>query len=637
MAYVEKLFNTNFLEYASYVIKDRAIPDIEDGLKPVQRRILYTLLGMDDGKFHKVANVVGHCMRYHPHGDASIYSALVVLANKELFIERQGNFGNIYTGDPPSAARYIECRILPLAKKVLYNPAITPMVESYDGRNREPVVFPSKLPMVVIQGAEGIAVGMSTKILPHNLNEVIDAMCCSLKGESHSLFPDFQTGGLVDIADYQDGHGKVVVRAKLDVRDPKRIVIKELPFGTTTESLIASIEGAVRKGKLRIASITDYTTDRVEIEIRLPRGVHTSEVEDALYAFTDCESSISVNPLVIRDNVPTIMGITELVDYHARQLLVVLEKELKIRQGELEDKHHARTLERIFVEERIYKRIEEETSQEGVIGTVIAGLKPFAREIKRKVTEEDVETLLKIPIRRISLYDLNKARDEIERLQRELGVVQDNLANLVGYALEFLAGLTREYGSLAQRRTEVCSFARIDVRDVALRNLSLAYDGNTGYLGYGIRSGKVLFQVSDLDRVLIIRKSGHYSVLNSPERMFVDKGLLFCGLAERELSARRVFTIVYRDPKNGCGYIKRCRIEQYQLDKSYPLVAEGCKILKLTLFEAGEVIVVYKKRPRTTVTEQTFQIEDFLIKGAKAQGVRLSAREIVSIKFKKRK
>ncbi|HBO35699.1 MAG TPA: DNA topoisomerase IV subunit A, partial [Sphaerochaeta sp.] len=362
MTQAHSIFKQNFLEYASYVIKERAIPDLVDGFKPVQRRIIHTLFEMDDGKFHKVANVVGWAMRYHPHGDSSIYEALVNLANCDLFIERQGNFGNTLTGDSAAAARYIECRLLPFAKKVLYNPELTEFVDSYDGRNKEPVTFPAKIPVVLIQGVSGIAVGMSTYILPHNPLEVLDAMAASLKGESYQLYPDFLGGGIVDVEDYRDGKGSVSVRAKLNTSDPKRIIIEELPYGTTSEAMIRSVEEAAKKGKLKISSINDYTAEKVNIEINLARNTYAQEIVDALYAYTDCETKLSINPLVIRDNVPTIMGIHEILDWHARHLVVVLKAELELEKGHLLDKLHARTLERIFIEERIYKRIEQKKS-----------------------------------------------------------------------------------------------------------------------------------------------------------------------------------------------------------------------------------------------------------------------------------
>lgn len=634
MAYANKLFNTNFLEYASYVIKDRAIPHLNDGLKPVQRRILHSLLEMDDGKFHKVANVVGHCMRYHPHGDASIYSALVVLANKELFIDKQGNFGNIYTGDEASAARYIECRIKPLAKQILYNPELTRFEDSYDGRNKEPVTFPAKIPLVIVLGAEGIAVGMSTKILPHNYVEVLEAMKASLLGKKFSLYPDFPTGGLIDVSEYDEGMGKVLVRAKLDTSDPKRIVIRELPHGSSTDSLISSIEAAVKKNKVKIAEINDYTSEDVEIEIKLARGVYSEETVDALYAFTDCETSISVNLLVIKDEKPVMMRISDIIDFHGKQLLDILTKELKLEQGHLRDRLHARTLEQIFVEERIYKKIEQMKTSKGVIDAVIKGFEPFADQIKREVTVEDVERLLKIPIRRISLYDINKAKKEMQEIRARLKEIAAHLKNIKAYAVSFLDGLIETAAEEYTRKTEIISFEKVDVREAAQRNLSLKYDKDTGYLGYGLTSGMHLFNVSVYDRVLVVRKSGFYSVMDVPEKIFVDKGMLACGHADKENLAKKIFTVIYKN-KEGYPYIKRCSIEQYILDKTYPLIPEDATVVKLTTDQDVEAVVSYKPKPRMKITEERFPVREYLVKSVKAQGTRIAAKAVKSAKFVK--
>lgn len=633
MAYVNTLYESNFLEYASYVIKDRAIPHIHDGLKPVQRRIIHSLFEMDDGKFHKVANVVGHCMKYHPHGDASIYSALVVLANKDLFIDKQGNFGNIFTGDQASAARYIECRALPLAKELLYNPEITEFTASYDGRNKEPVTFPAKIPFVLILGAEGIAVGMSTRILPHNFNEVLDCMVAALHGEKYELYPDFPTGGIIDVSEYNDGLGKVLVRAKFDTRDPKKIVIKELPFGSTTESLISSIESAARRNKVKIASINDYTTEEVEIEIKLARGVYSQDVVDALYAFTDCETSISVNPLVIEELKPVVKSVTEIIDYHAERLVSILKSELEIEQGNLRDRLHARTLEQIFVEERIYKDIEEMTTGEAVIQAVIDGFKPFASKIRRKVTEEDVERLLKIPIRRISLYDINKAKKEVREIKSRLKKIAHHLENLTDYAVSFLEGVKKNYGKQYGRLSEITSFERVDVREAAERNLELRYDSGTGYLGYGLKSGKVIIEVSPYDRVLVIRKSGVYSVIDVPEKLFVDKGMLACGHADKDILSKRVFSIIYRNNENKSVYLKRCKIEQFIIGKSYSIVPDNCTILKLTSKQDAAAELTYKPKPRLKVLEETFPVKEYLVKSVRAAGVKLSDKEVRSAKF----
>ncbi len=633
MAYVDTLFNTNFLEYASYVIKDRAIPHLDDGLKPVQRRILHSLLEMDDGKYHKVANVVGHCMQYHPHGDASINSALVVLANKDLFIDKQGNFGNILTGDEASAPRYIECRATPLARRMLYQPDITEYEPSYDGRRKEPVVFPAKFPVVLALGAEGIAVGMSTRILPHNFIEVCEAVQRALRGEPFELFPDFPGGGYVDVSGYDDGQGKVLVRAKLDTSDPKRIVIRELPYGSTTESLINSVEAAARKNKVKIASISDFTAEHVEIEIKLARGVYTQEVVDSLFAFTECENSISANLLVIKDGKPTLMTVTEVIQHHARRLVAVLNQELELERGQLLDRLHARALERIFVEERLYKRIEEEKTADAVTKTVIEGFEPFRNEIRRKVTEEDVERLLKIPIRRISRYDIERARKEIAEIKERLSEVRHHLANITDYAIDYLGDVMGDYQSAYPRRTEIGSFERVDVREAAVRNLSLRYDSSSGYLGYNLSSGKELFKVSPYDRVLVIRASGTYSVITVPEKLFVDKGMLSCGLADKEVLASRVFSIVYKDRKTHYPYLKRTRIEQYILDKGYEIVPSGTTVLALTTRDGVVANVKYRKKKNIRVLEEDFDVDDYLIKGVKALGVRLATREATSARF----
>jgi len=633
MAYVNTLFNDNFLEYASYVIKDRAIPHLDDGLKPVQRRIMHSLLEMDDGKFHKVANVVGHCMQYHPHGDASINSALVVLANKELFIDKQGNFGNILTGDEASAPRYIECRATPLAKRLLHKPDITAYEPSYDGRRKEPVSFPAKFPVILVIGAEGIAVGMSTKILPHNFIEVCEAVQSALRGQPFELFPDFPGGGYVDVSNYDDGQGKVLVRAKLDTKDEKRIVIRELPFGSTTESLINSVEAAARKNKVKIASISDFTGENVEIEIKLARGVYTQEVVDSLYAFTECENSISVNLLVIKDGKPTSMTVTEVVQYHARRLVSILTQELQLEHDQLLDRLHARTLERIFVEERLYKRIEEETTADAVTNTVIEGFEPYKNEIRRKVTPDDVERLLKIPIRRISRYDIEKAKREIEEIKARIEEIKHHLANITEYAIDYLGSVVSDYRKDYPRRTEIGSFDRVDAREAAVRNLSLRYDAKTGYLGYNVNSGKELFKVSAYDRILVIRASGTYSVMNVPEKLFVDRGMLSCGLADKEILAEKVFSVVYKDKKTHYPYMKRTRIEQYILDKGYEIAPSGTTVLALTTRDGVVANVKYRKKKNIRVLEEDFDIDDYLVKGARAQGVRLATREATSARF----
>jgi topoisomerase-4 subunit A len=639
VAYIKNLFDKNFLEYASYVIKDRAIPDLEDGLKPVQRRILHTLFEIDDGKFHKVANVVGDCMKYHPHGDASIGSALVVLANKDYFIERQGNFGNIYTGDEASASRYIECRATSLAKDIFYNPKLTEFTDSYDGRNKEPVLFPAKLPVVLIMGAEGIAVGMSTRILPHNIIEVLEAERACLLGKKFQLFPDFPTGGLADVSDYRDGNGRVLVRAKLDTSDPKRILIKELPFGSTTESITNSIESAAKAGRIKIQGINDFTTESVEIEIKLARGVYAEETVDALYAFTDCEQSISVNLLVIKNKLPAVMTVTEVIQHHAKQLVKLLTKELEIEKRELQDKLHLRTLERIFIEERIYKAIESMKTAKGVEDAVIAGFKPFAKEVgPRGVSHDDVEHLLKIPIRRISLYDINKAQDEMVQIQSRIKEINGHLKNIIAYATAYIDGIeaqikaSEDFGQ-GKRRTRVLSFAKVDVKEVVKKDLELKYDSATGYLGTAV-SGEVVAEASPFDRILVLKKDGSWSVANLPEKIFVGQGAWWIGVADKEALSSTVFTIIYKDKEKSYPYIKRCVIEGWIMNKDYSLVPEGAEPLHVDTRDKFSFTVRYAPKPRLKMLSENFKAQDYPVRGLKAGGIKLAGKEAVGVSVK---
>ena len=629
MPYVDTLYEKNYLEYASYVIKDRAIPDVDDGLKPVQRRILHSLAEVDDGKFHKVANIVGNTMKYHPHGDQSIEGALIVLAQKDYLIEKQGNFGNILTGDEASAARYIECRLTDLARDVLLNKSITEYVDTYDSRNKEPVVFPAKVPLLLILGTEGIAVGMSTRILPHNFCEVLEAQIAYLKRKRFKLYPDFPTGGQVDVSDYNDGNGKVLIRSLLDTKDPKRIVVRELPYGYTSESLITTIEDASKKGKLKISSIADYTTEEVEIDIHLARGIQSKDTVDALFAFTGCENSISANMLAIKDERPHIMNVTEVVKHCTDRLLDVLKAELKLGERELSDRLHAKTLEQIFIENRIYKEIEEQETAEDVNKAVVDGLKPYKKIIKRDVTDEDVVTLLRIPIRRISLYDINKATEEMVEIRKRLRQVRKHLKALNDYAVSYLEGLLKKYGKQFPRKSEIVSLEQVDVRDAAQRNLTLKYDAKRGYLGYDV-NGAAQFEVSPYDRILVIRQSGSWSVQDVPDRLFVDKGMLFCGFVDRD----RVYSLLYADEKkNPC--LKRFQIDKFILKRGYDLVPAGCKPIRLTTERDTSVVVDYKPKPRVRVIQEEFDVENFLVKGNRAKGVRLANREVKNGKFER--
>ena len=646
MAYVKNLFDKNFIEYASYVIRDRAIPDLEDGLKPVQRRIIHTLFEMDDGRFQKVANVVGQTMRYHPHGDISIYGAVVTLANKGLFaqrepkfkwvsifLEKQGNFGNLITGATAAAGRYIECRINPLAKEFFVtNPAITHYIPNYDGRSKEPEVYRTKIPVALIMGAEGIAVGMSTKILPYNIKEVLDAEIKCLKGESFRIYPDAPTGGLIDVSGYNDGNGKIISRAKFDTSDEKKIVITELPLDTDSKSLLESIDAAYRAGKIKISSVEDYSTDFCEIEIKLPRGVYSKDVIDSLYAYTDCEKSIACQMLVIKDNMPVAMTATEIIKYYAERLTGIIKDELEFERGQLHDKLHLRTLERIFIEERIYKRIEEMRTQESVIKAVLEGFAPFKDELVRPISKEDVDHLLTIPIRRISLYDINKNRAEVKEINARLREISRRLKHLTDCAVEYLEGIIARFPSKElERRTKIANFNAVDVKKVAKSDQSLRYD-DKGYLGINVSGGTEIMKVSPYDRIICIRKNGMYAITDVPDKIFIDKGMWFCDLADKEKLPKILFTVIFRDPKTGYALIKRCRIPSWIMNRDYFLAPDGAEILHIDTRKTFSFTLAYVKKPRSKINEERFKAQDFEEKGLKTLGVRISAHEVESIK-----
>ncbi len=633
MAYVKNLFDSNFIQYASYVIRDRAIPEITDGFKPVQRRIIHTLLKTDDGRFTKVANLCGKVMAYHPHGDASIYTALVNLANKDLFIDKQGNFGNMYTGDGASAPRYIECRLRPITKDILNtNPKITQYVDTYDSRDTEPLAFQAKLPLVLIMGAEGIAVGMSTKILSHNIHEVIDAERKCLRGEKFQLFPDFTTGGLIDVSGYEDGLGKIVTRAKMDTSDDKKIVITELPYGSTTESLCNSIEKAVKNGKIKATSIQDYTSDKVNIEVRLQRGVYTKDVVDALYAFTDCEQTIYCNLLVIKENMPVQMTCTQVIQYHAKQLVGILKQELELEKASLLEKLHLRTLERIFVEERIYKKIENQKTEEGVIKAVLDGFKPFKAELIRPITVDDVDHLLKIPIRRISLYDMNKNKQEVQAINDRIKEINRLLKHLVDYAISWLDGIEAKLKDVTSaRRTKITNINTVDVKAVSKRDKSLRYDEKSGNLGVDVNSGEEVLKVTPFDKVLYVRKSGIYSVSECPKKIFVGPEMRYCGLADKESLSKVLFTILYRDPATQYVYIKRCKIAGYIMNRDYFFAPDGMEVLHVDTRKTFEFKLNYVPKGRIKKLTETFKAGSYEEKSLKAKGVRVAPKEVKDI------
>ncbi|OKY75218.1 MAG: DNA topoisomerase IV [Desulfobulbaceae bacterium DB1] len=627
---LHKLFDDNFLDYTSYVIKERAIPDVTDGLKPVQRRIMQTLFNMDDGRFSKVANVVGETMKLHPHGDQSIFGALVNLANKGYLIDRQGNFGNIYTGDGPSAARYIECRLTPLARETLFNKDLTEFVDSYDGRNKEPVVLPSKLPLLLLQGADGIAVGMATKILPHNFCELLEAQKKILKGEPFQLFPDFPQGGRIDVSGYDDGNGRIRCRARIEEKNDKTIIIKEIPYTTTTQSLMDSIEKASKTGKIKIISINDYSAEEVEVEIKLARGLYAQDTIRALYAFSDCEVSISPNLTAIADNRPVNISVSELLRINTENLKNDLERELRIDLDRLREKLHAHLLEQIFIEERLYKQIEECESYKLVVETVDHSLAPFRERLVRDVTREDIERLLEIRIRRISRYDIDKKRRDIKETESAIRQVEKNLKDVVAYTLRYLDKLLDTYGHLYPRRTEISTFTEVEARKVALCNLTVGYHRESGFLGHGVKTDcDRSFACSEYDKILLIFQDGTYKVINVADKVFVGSELSWCGVVDEKL----VFNVIYRDADEDMSYIKRFKCPKFILEKEYHLFGGNKKSTMqfLSLGDGGKVRIHYKPSKRAKKNYEDFDFEQFLTKNAAAKGKRVSTRPVRKI------
>ncbi|MDY0350905.1 MAG: DNA topoisomerase IV subunit A [Desulfobulbaceae bacterium] len=631
MGRLQRLFDDNFLDYTSYVIRERAIPDIDDGLKPVQRRILQTLHNMDDGRFHKVANVVGETMKLHPHGDQSIFAALVNLANKEYLIERQGNFGNIFTGDQASAARYIECRLTPLARETLFNKDLTQYVESYDGRMKEPVTLPSKLPLLLLLGAEGIAVGMATKIMPHNFNELLRAQISCLRGEPFTVYPDFARGGIIDVTEYNNGNGRLRCRARIVEADEKTIIIRELPYSITTEGLIDSIEKAAKSGKLKIASINDYTAEEVEVEIKLPRGVYAEETIDALYAFTDCELSVSPNLVVIRDHMPCQVSVDEVLRHNTAKLVRDLEAELRIDLGRQREKLHARKLERIFIEERLYKQIEEVTSYARVVATVAKALEPFRDELVRDVIREDIEKLLEIKIKRISRYDINRQKKEIRIIERAIRALEKNLRDMVGFTINYLQGLLDKYGQSYPRRSTIEHFDEVDARAAAFSNLVVGYHRESGFLGHKIRAEDARQDIevhcSELDRLMLIFSSGLYKVINVTDKLFVGGDLAWVGVLENNL----VFNVIYRNGGENLSYVKRFRTPRFIINREYRLFPEHRRSI-IQFLEVGEQGVRARlslvPSSRAKYNSLVVEFDDCLIKSAAAKGRRAAGRVV---------
>ena len=571
---VTGMYKEWFLDYASYVILERAVPGINDGLKPVQRRIMHSMKDLDDGRYNKVANIVGHTMQYHPHGDASIADAMVQIGQKELLIDMQGNWGNILTGDRAAASRYIEARLSKFALDVVFNPKTTEWQASYDGRKKEPVNLPVKFPLLLAQGAEGIAVGLSTKILPHNFVELIDASIKYLKGRSFSILPDFLTGGIADFSNYNDGKrgGKVRVRAKISQLDKKTLVISEIPFGTTTSSLIDSILKANDKGKIKIKKIEDNTASNVEILVHLPPNISPDKTIDALFAFTNCENSISPLCCVIENNKPRFIGVSEMLKISTDYTVHLLKRELEIQLNELEEQWHFASLERIFIENRIYRDIEEEETWEGVIKAIDKGLQPHIKHLKRIVTEEDIVRLTEIKIKKISKFDIDKATQFIESLEEKITQVKKDLDNLVAYAIEYFKRLKKTYGHDKNRKTEIRSFHDIVATKVVIRNTKLYVNRAEGFIGTSLRKEEYVTDCADIDDVIVFRKDGKMLVTKVASKTFVGKDIIHVAIFKKK-DSRTVYNMMYRDGKGGTSYMKRFSVTGVTRDKEYDLTS----------------------------------------------------------------
>ncbi|EMR02198.1 DNA gyrase/topoisomerase IV subunit A [Cesiribacter andamanensis] len=593
--HVDGMYRNWFLDYSSYVILERAVPAIQDGFKPVQRRIMHAMKEMDDGRYNKVANIIGQTMQYHPHGDASIADATVNLGQKDLLIDTQGNWGDVRTGDGAAAPRYIEARPSKFALEILYNPQTTQWQLSYDGRKKEPVTLPVKFPLLLAQGVEGIAVGLSTKVLPHNFNELIDASIDLLKGKSVSLMPDFPTGGLADFSEYNEGlrGGKIRVRAKIEEQDKKTLLIKEIPFGTTTTSLIESIIKANDKGKIKIKKVVDNTAADVEIEVHLAPGQSPDVAIDALYAFTDCEVSISPNACVIVDEKPRFMTVNDILRYNTQQTVDLLKQELEIRRGELLEKLLFSSLERIFIENRIYRDIEEATTWEEVIRRIDAGLEPYKKDFYREITEEDIVRLTEIKIKRISRYDSFKADELMRRLQEELAEVEHNLAHLVDYAIGYYKNLKQKYGKGRERKTEIRSFDTIQAAQVAANNAKLYVNRAEGFIGYSLKKDEFVCECSDIDDIIVFKRNGTYQVSKIQDKAFVGKDILHVGVF-RKNDERMVYNAIYVDGETGRTMVKRFQVLGITRDKEYDVTkgAKGSKLLYFTANPNGEAEVV---------------------------------------------
>ena len=639
---VTGMYKDWFLDYASYVILERAVPAIEDGFKPVQRRIMHSMKDLDDGRYNKVANIVGHTMQYHPHGDASIADAMVQIGQKDLLIDTQGNWGNILTGDSAAASRYIEARLSKFALDVVYNPKITEWQASYDGRRKEPINLPVMFPLLLAQGGEGIAVGLSTKILPHNFIELIDASVKHLKGKRFKLYPDFPTAGIIDITDYKDGlrGGKVRVRAKISQYDRNTLVITEIPYGTNTSSLIDSILKANDKGKIKIKKIEDNTAANVEILVHLPNGISPDKTIDALYAFTNCEISISPLGCIIEDNKPLFIGVTEMLRRSTDRTSELLKSELEIKLGEFEEQWHFASLERIFIENRIYRDIEEEETWEGVIAAIDKGLQPHIKHLKRAVTKDDIVRLTEIRIKRISKFDIDKAQQKIDALEDQIAEVKHHLANLTEYAIAYFKRLKKDYSEGRERKTEIRIFEDVDATKVVIRNTKLYVNRAEGFVGTSLKRDEYVCDCSDIDDIICFTKAGKMMVTKVDSKTFIGKDIVHVAVFKKK-DKRTIYNMIYRDGKKGPTYVKRFAITAVTRDREYNLT-NGTKGSVMLYFSANpngeaEVITVHL-RQAGSIKKLKWDLDfaEVLIKGRGSKGNLVTKYAVKKIELKEK-
>ena len=629
-----------FLDYASYVILERAVPDLMDGLKPVQRRILHSMFDLEDGRYNKVANIVGHTMQYHPHGDASISDAMVQIGQKELLIDMQGNWGNIYTGDKAAASRYIEARLSKFALEVVFNPKTTNWQLSYDGRKKEPIHLPVKFPLLLAQGAEGIAVGLSTKILPHNFNELIDGSIKYLKGRSFKIFPDFQTGGSIDVKNYNDGNrgGRVKVRAKVEKHDKNIIIIKEIPYGTTTASLIESIIKASEKGKLKIKKIEDNTSSEVEVLVYLPSGSSIQKSIDSLYAFTQCEVSISPLSCIISNNKPHFLGVRDILKISTDNTKELLKKELEIQLNELESQWHTISLERIFIENRIYRDIEEKTTWDEVISTIENGLEPFKNKLKREIILDDIKKLTEIPIRKISKFDLDKVKEKLANIEANIEEVKNNLKHLVEYTIQYFTHLKKYYGKEKKRKTIIDEFDDLDKKKISIKNQKLYVNREEGFVGTSMRKDELVCECSDLDDIIIFTEDGIMKVIKVDSKVFVGKNIKHISLFNSD-SKNKIYNLIYRDGKNGTSFMKRFKVSGVIRDKEYDLT-QGKDLSKVLYFsvnniDEADVVTVYLRK-KASLRKDKFEQDfgDLIIKGRDSKGNIVTKDSVRKVSYK---